>query len=165
MRLSLKESNMTGGESFGTPSTNPRKNGGFSSSSMRLCYPLHPWVISIRFPAAALRLTLSGYFIKYLDQQNINSAFVSGMKEDLGLYGDELNIMQSCWTVGYVIGQLPSNIILTKFRPSLWIPTMEVLWTVLTFCLSRCSTAKQIYALRFFIGKISEALPASQRAR
>ncbi|KAL0258621.1 hypothetical protein SLS55_006118 [Diplodia seriata] len=97
-------------------------------------------------------LTHSGYFIKYLDQQNINSAFVSGMKEDLGLYGEQLNIMQTCWTVGYVIGQLPSNILLTKLRPSRWIPAAEVLWTILTFCLSRCSTAKQIYVLRFFIG-------------
>lgn len=97
-------------------------------------------------------LTRTGYFIKYLDQSNINSAFVSGMKEDLNLYGNELNIMQSCWTVGYVIGQLPSNIILTKFRPSRWIPLMETIWTIMTFCLSRCSTAKQIYVLRFFIG-------------
>lgn len=30
--------------------------------------------------------------IKYLDQQNINNAYVSGMKEDLHLYGDELNL-------------------------------------------------------------------------
>lgn len=74
------------------------------------------------------------------------------MKEDLGLYGEQLNIMQTCWTVGYVIGQLPSNILLTKLRPSRWIPAAEVLWTILTFCLSRCSTAKQIYVLRFFIG-------------
>jgi MFS transporter, ACS family, pantothenate transporter len=36
-----------------------------------------------------------GYFIKYLDQINVNNAFVSGMKEDLGLYGNQLNYMQS----------------------------------------------------------------------
>lgn len=30
--------------------------------------------------------------IKYLDQQNINNAYVSGMQEDLGLYGNELNL-------------------------------------------------------------------------
>ncbi|KAF9641321.1 hypothetical protein BFW01_g681 [Lasiodiplodia theobromae] len=105
-----------------------------------------------KLDAALLSFASLGYFIKYLDQQNINSAFVSGMKEDLGLYGEQLNIMQTCWTVGYVIGQLPSNILLTKLRPSRWIPAAEVLWTVLTFCLSRCSTAKQIYVLRFFIG-------------
>lgn len=87
-------------------------------------------------------LKLPGYFIKYLDQNNINSAFVSGMyvrpglddirsltlrrKEDLGLYGNQLNYMQTCWTVGYVIGEIPSNIMLTRIRPSIWIPAMEV---------------------------------------
>jgi ACS family pantothenate transporter-like MFS transporter len=60
--------------------------------------------------------------------------------------------MQTCWTIGYVIGELPSNIILTRFRPSIWIPTMEVIWSVLTFSLCRAKTAKTIYILRFFIG-------------
>ena len=47
-------------------------------------------------------------------------------KEQLGLYGNELNYMQSCWTAGYVIGQIPSNILLTRIRPSIWIPSLEV---------------------------------------
>lgn len=29
------------------------------------------------------------------------------MKEDLKLYGNELNYMQTCWTVGYVLGEIP----------------------------------------------------------
>jgi hypothetical protein len=33
--------------------------------------------------------------IKYLDQQNINNAYVSGMKEDLNLQGNELNLYVS----------------------------------------------------------------------
>lgn len=93
-----------------------------------------------------------GYFIKYLDQSNINNAFVSGMQKDLGLYGNQLNYMQTCWTVGYVIGQIPSNLILTRVRPSIWIPTLELTWTVLTFCLSQCNTAEQIYGVRFLVG-------------
>lgn len=40
-------------------------------------------------------------------QVNINNAFVSGMKEDLNLFGNELNYMQVCWTVGYVVGEIP----------------------------------------------------------
>lgn len=74
------------------------------------------------------------------------------MKEDLGLYKNQLNYMQTCWTVGYVIGELPSNIILTRIRPSRWIPMMEITWAVLTFCLARANTATTIYVLRFFIG-------------
>lgn len=32
---------------------------------------------------------LVSQIIKYLDQTNISNAYVSGMKEDLGLYGNE----------------------------------------------------------------------------
>ncbi|CAG8961285.1 hypothetical protein HYFRA_00013564 [Hymenoscyphus fraxineus] len=96
--------------------------------------------------------SLAGYFIKNLHQTNINNAFVSGMKEDLNLYENEFNYMQTCWTIGYVIGEIPSNLVLTRVRPSVWIPCCELIWTVLTFSLARCTTAKQIYAVRFFIG-------------
>jgi hypothetical protein len=47
-------------------------------------------------------------------------------KEDLGLYGNQLNYMQTAWTIGYIIGQIPSNLLLTRLRPRYWIPTMEV---------------------------------------
>jgi hypothetical protein len=60
-----------------------------------------------KLDAAVLTFATLGYFIKYLDQININNAFVSGMKEDLGLYKNQLNYMQTCWTVGYVIGEVP----------------------------------------------------------
>ena len=105
-----------------------------------------------KLDAALLTFASLGYFIKYLDQSNINNAFVSGMKEDLGLYKNQLNYMQTAWTVGYVIGEVPSNILLTRIRPSLWIPTMEIIWSVLTMCLSRCTNAKQMYAVRFLVG-------------
>lgn len=101
---------------------------------------------------AILTFASLGYFIKYLDQVNINNAFVSGMKEDLGLYGNQLNYMQTCWTVGYVIGEIPSNMILTRIRPRYWIPTMEIIWGLLTLVMSRADTAGQIYVIRFFVG-------------
>jgi hypothetical protein len=45
------------------------------------------------------------------------------------MYGNELNYMQTCWTVGYVIGEIPSNILLTRIKPRYWIPAMEVRWS------------------------------------
>lgn len=101
---------------------------------------------------ALLTFASLGYFIKYLDQANINNAFVSGMKEQLSLYHNELNYMQTCWTIGYVLGQIPSNVVLTRIRPSIWIPTNEIIWTVLTFSISRCTSARQVYIIRFFVG-------------
>ncbi|KAI6321389.1 hypothetical protein MCOR34_002590 [Pyricularia oryzae] len=110
-----------------------------------------------KLDAVILTMASLGYFIKNLDQINITSAFVSGMKEDLGLHGNELNYMITCWTVGYVIGEIPSNMLLTRIRPSIWIPTCEVIWSVLTILLAKCTSATQIYVLRFFIGLAESA--------
>lgn len=63
-----------------------------------------------KLDAAILTIASLGYFIKNLDQININNAFVSGMKEDLDLNGNELNYMQTCWTVGYIVGQIPRQV-------------------------------------------------------
>ncbi|KAK9422783.1 putative Major facilitator superfamily transporter [Seiridium unicorne] len=93
-----------------------------------------------------------GYFIKNLDQTNISNAFVSGMKEDLAMNGNQINLIDTAWTVGYVIGQIPSQIVLTKVRPSIWVPSCELLWTVLTFSLAAAKTSDHVIAIRFFVG-------------
>jgi hypothetical protein len=46
--------------------------------------------------------------IKYLDQQNIRNAYVSGMKEDLGLYGKELNYFSTYFSVRAAASHLGS---------------------------------------------------------
>ncbi|OBT43997.1 hypothetical protein VE00_05695 [Pseudogymnoascus sp. WSF 3629] len=93
-----------------------------------------------------------GYFAKGLDQANIGTAFVSGMKEDLNMYGKQLNLVDTAWTIGYVVGMIPSQIILTKIRPSIWIPSCEVAWTLLTFVLAAATKAEHVIGIRFLIG-------------
>jgi MFS transporter, ACS family, pantothenate transporter len=38
------------------------------------------------------------------------------MKEDLSLYGAELNYANAVWSAAYVFGQVPSNLLLTRVR-------------------------------------------------
>lgn len=49
------------------------------------------------FKVDAFVLTFAsiGYFLKNLDQDNIKNAFLSGMKEELSMYGNEL--VTSMW--------------------------------------------------------------------
>ena len=74
------------------------------------------------------------------------------MKESLKMNANELNWIDVAWTTGYVIGQLPSQLILTRVRPSIWIPSCEIVWTVLTFSLSAATSSNQVIAIRFFVG-------------
>ncbi|EKG18412.1 Methyltransferase type 11 [Macrophomina phaseolina MS6] len=100
------------------------------------------------------------FFIKYLDQTNISNAYVSGMKEELGLYGNELNLMTTYYNIGYIIGAPISNLLLTVVAPRIHLPACLLTWSVFVLALFRAQAAAQIYALRFFIGLFeSAALP------
>ncbi|OSX57572.1 hypothetical protein POSPLADRAFT_1185553 [Postia placenta MAD-698-R-SB12] len=105
-----------------------------------------------KLDACLLTYAALSYFSKYLDQQNVTNAYVSGMQEDLGLHGNELNYITTAWTCGYVIGQIPSNMLITRIRPSLWIPLMEVIWSVLTMTLAASKNFSTLVAIRFFVG-------------
>jgi ACS family pantothenate transporter-like MFS transporter len=95
-----------------------------------------------------------GYFIKNLDQTNIANAYVSGMSKSLRMTSNELNYIDIAWTIGYVLGQIPSQLLLTKIRPSIWIPSCELVWAGLTVCLAAATSSNQVIGLRFFVGLV-----------
>ena len=74
------------------------------------------------------------------------------MKEEIGLLGNEYNLFTTFWTIGYIVGMIPSQIAISRIRASIWIPAAEVVWAILTFSFAAVKNAKQIYALRFLIG-------------
>ncbi|KAK2063364.1 MFS general substrate transporter [Colletotrichum caudatum] len=96
------------------------------------------------------------YLVNYLDRSNLNNAYVSGMKEELGFVGDQLNQINTCFTVGYVIGQIPSNLSLHYVKPRIWFPLMMVIWGALTMCTASVHSPQSIMAIRFLQG-IAEA--------
>ncbi|CAH0041678.1 unnamed protein product [Clonostachys rhizophaga] len=113
--------------------------------------PDQRWML-FKVDAFVLTFASLGYFLKYLDQNNINNAFLSGMKEELHMYGNELVTSTSIWTVGYVIGQIPSNLLLTRLSPRWVIPSLEVGWGIATFATTAVHSHSALYALRFLVG-------------
>jgi hypothetical protein len=92
-------------------------------------------------PENVLRAKLDGFLLlwmfvagimKEMDQSATTQAYVSGMKEDLSLYGNELNWFQTYFSIAYAIFIVPSQLLQTKLRPSLWLPFAEMGWGVVT---------------------------------
>lgn len=54
-----------------------------------------------RLDISVLIILSLGYFIKNLDQTNIANAYVSGMREDLAMNSNQINIIDVAWTCGY----------------------------------------------------------------
>ncbi|KFY90961.1 hypothetical protein V498_05732 [Pseudogymnoascus sp. VKM F-4517 (FW-2822)] len=70
-----------------------------------------------KLDSALLTIACLGFFIKFMDQINVNVAFVSGMKEDLNLYGNQLNYFQTAFTVGSILSQVPSDLVRLNVLP------------------------------------------------
>jgi ACS family pantothenate transporter-like MFS transporter len=107
--------------------------------------------------------------LKYLDQGNLANAYVSGMQEDLKMYGNQytyavhlplpsashpfLTVKQgTAYTCAYAIMQIPSTLIIQKIRPSHWLAWMEIGLGVFTFAQAGMQNVTQLYAFRFLVG-------------
>jgi len=62
----------------------------------------------------------------------LGNAYVSGMKEELNLVGTNYNVIGTCLTVGYIIGQVPHALAIQKVPPRIWFSAMVVIWGALT---------------------------------
>ncbi|KAF2640925.1 vitamin H transporter [Massarina eburnea CBS 473.64] len=92
------------------------------------------------------------YWVKNLDQNNLNNAYVAGMKEELGFYGNELIQLQTMYIIGAVVGQIPFLFIFT-YIPMYWlVPGMDILWGVCTLLQYRANSFAEMAAYRFLVG-------------
>lgn len=90
------------------------------------------------------------YWVNYLDRSNLANAYVSGMKEDLGMVGDQYNVINTVFTVGYIVGMIPNNLMLLKVRPKYWLTFCCFAWGLLTLGLYKVTNYRQICVIRFF---------------
>lgn len=78
---------------------------------------------------------------------------MSGLKEDFNLNGNELNYFNVCYTTAYVVFQVPGMLLMSRPKLARWLlPTLEILWGIITFAQSRVTNVHQLYALRFLVG-------------
>lgn len=101
-----------------------------------------------------LSSSMCGYFIKNLNQSNVATAYVNGMKEYFDMEQNQYNYMVTLWTVGYIIGAIPSNLILHRISARFYLGGLEIIWAILTVLMITCgkNEIRGIYAIRFFVG-------------
>jgi MFS family permease len=92
------------------------------------------------------------YVLNYLDRNNIATARLGTLEEDLGLVGTQYNTVISLFFVGYILTQIPTNMILDKVRPSLFLPAVMCAWGVVSTCTAAVHNYQGLVALRFVLG-------------
>ena len=86
------------------------------------------------------------------DRTNIGNAKTAGMADDLGLTDDQYSLAVTTFQIGYVIAGPPSNMILSRVKPSIYIPILMILWGTVVAILAVVKTPAQLLGLRFLLG-------------
>ncbi|CAK7903980.1 probable transporter Seo1p [[Candida] anglica] len=104
-----------------------------------------------------LSSAMLGYFIKSLNQSNISVAYINGMDEFYGMDKNQYNYLLSAWTVGYVLGQIPSNIILNSVSARYYLGGLQFLWGILSVLQVYVVDLQTLYFVRFIVGLAESA--------
>ncbi|KAK9437212.1 MFS transporter prlL [Metarhizium brunneum] len=92
------------------------------------------------------------YLLNFLDRSNLAQARQGTLEKDLHMRGTDFNLATSIFFVGYLLMQLPSNIIITRVRPSIYLASAIVLWGVVSTCNAAAGSFVHLIVIRFFLG-------------
>lgn len=95
------------------------------------------------------------YVIAYLDRVNVGFAKLQ-MSADLQFSEAMYGMGAGVFFVGYLIFEVPSNLLLHRFGARRWIARIMITWGLLSAAMMFVNTPMSFYILRFFLG-IAEA--------
>jgi sugar phosphate permease len=92
------------------------------------------------------------YMFAFLDRVNIGNAKIQGLMTDLKMSGTDYNVASMILFVPYILLEVPSNIILKKVRPSMWLSGLMFFWGVTTMCQGFVTSYGGLLVCRVFLG-------------
>ncbi|KAF8507453.1 MFS general substrate transporter [Hysterangium stoloniferum] len=113
------------------------------------------WKIDLRMSILVLI-----YVLNYIDRNNAGAARLHGFEADLHLKGQEFATLLSILYVGYIIMQIPSNMLLNWMgKPSWYLPLCMMIWGMLSILTGMTLPFNFLGALltRFFLGFVEAA--------
>ncbi|KAL6251807.1 hypothetical protein RBB50_002017 [Rhinocladiella similis] len=96
------------------------------------------------------------YLLSFLDRGNIGNAKIAGMEEDLNLSGTQYSLCATVFFFSYSAFEIPSNLLLKKFRPSVWLPAIMVAWGTVMTLMGCVQSYHGLLIARIFLG-VAEA--------
>ncbi|KAL7622399.1 hypothetical protein AAE478_007903 [Parahypoxylon ruwenzoriense] len=93
------------------------------------------------------------YTIAMVDRSNISVARISGLDEDVGLaVGDRASVALLVFFIGYMLFELPSNMIIHKVGAANWIALIVFAWGLVSMGIGFVNNWVALAVLRAFLG-------------
>ncbi|KAH7075597.1 major facilitator superfamily domain-containing protein [Paraphoma chrysanthemicola] len=99
------------------------------------------------------------YMFNYLNRTNIAQARLDDdFEETLNLGNTDYSTAVALLTVGYMLAQLPSNMLITRVRPAIYLPICALLWSGVSAATAAVKTPNELFAVQFILGIIEAPL-------
>jgi len=95
------------------------------------------------------------YSVALLDRANIGFAALT-MNKDLGISAQMYGLLTGTFFMGYVLFEIPSNVLLHKLGARIWIARVLITWGIVAACTGFAHSVTQICIIRFLLG-VAEA--------
>lgn len=92
------------------------------------------------------------YLMSFLDRGNIGNANIEGLSTDLKLTGPQYNMCLTVFFFTYSVFEVPSNMMLKKLKPSIWLPFIMVAWGIVMTLMGIVQNYGGMLATRIFLG-------------
>jgi sugar phosphate permease len=92
------------------------------------------------------------YLLSFLDRTNIGNARLANLENDLGMKGLDYNVALSVFFPWYVAAEIPSNLAMKRFRPSIWIPCIMIAWGICCTFMGFVTNYAGLLAARMALG-------------
>lgn len=96
------------------------------------------------------------YLLSFLDRTNIGNANLFGLTPDLGLSTTQYSACLAVFFAFYVAFEVPSNMVMKAWRPSMWLPTIMLGWGIVMTLMGIVRNFEGLLVARIFLG-ITEA--------
>ncbi|BCS20356.1 uncharacterized protein APUU_20788A [Aspergillus puulaauensis] len=92
------------------------------------------------------------YLLSYMDRTNVGNAKVAGMEQELELDSNRYSIALVVFFVGYVVFEIPSNMLLEHIKPNVWLPIIMFAWGCVTIGMAFVKTYQGLIGFRVAMG-------------
>lgn len=94
------------------------------------------------------------YLLAFLDRVNIANARLFNLEEDLGMNPDSLQYSTAVviFFVPYVLFEIPSNVLLKRFKPSVWLSGCMFMFGLMLVVQGLVQNYAGLLTVRFFLG-------------
>ncbi|MCJ1475670.1 hypothetical protein MMC13_004333 [Lambiella insularis] len=92
------------------------------------------------------------YVAAFLDRVNIANALTMNLPKDLGLTGNQANVALTIFYVPYVLFEIPSNIMIRRLKPHLWLSACILTFGTVMLAQGFVQSYGGLLATRFLLG-------------